>query len=134
MANENIKLNFLHLCDYASFGEGGKLNILGIFKKINITKFPATHPQLFIVANVIVTKPGSYKEIIKIIDDENNNIIKPLEFNLTFPSGRKEKQAEFGVVAQVNNLSLSKEGNHRVQIYINKQLIGEAILTVSKSK
>ncbi len=134
MANENIKLNFLHLCDYASFGEGGKLNILGIFKNINIPKFPATHPQLFIVANVIITKPGNYKEIIKIIDDENNNIITPLEFNLTFPLGRKEKQAELGVVAQVNNLRLSKEGNYRIQIYINEQLIGEAILTVSKSK
>jgi len=133
--DKNIKLNFLHICDYASFGERGKLNILGIFKNINILKIPTVYPQLFIVTSIIVANSGSFKEVIKIVDDENIDILNPpLQFNLNSPPTRKEKQAKIGVVAQVNNLRLSKKGKYKVQIYVNNKLIGETTLMVSKLK
>ena len=62
----NVKLNFAHICDYASFGDG-KLNILGIFKSINTKKLPAIHPQLAIVTNISIDKGVEYEEIIKLI-------------------------------------------------------------------
>ena len=130
--NNNIKLNFLHVCDYASLDRDGKLNILGIFKNISVAKIPSVHPQLFIVTNITVFKHGSFKEIIRIVDDKDNEIIMPLKFNLIFPSSKKKKQAELGVIARVNNLRLSKTGNYKVQVYIDKRLIGETSITVSE--
>jgi hypothetical protein len=52
----NPKLNFAHICDYAFFGEAGKVNIIGIFKNITVLKLPAVHPQMFIVTNITVDK------------------------------------------------------------------------------
>jgi len=132
MKKEDIKLNFLHICDYASFSKEGKLNILGVFKDIKIRTIPAVHPQLFIVSNIISIKHADFKETIKIIDDENNEIIKSLEFNLKSASSRKEKQAEFGIVAQINNIKFDKVGQYKVEVFIDEELIGETILNVSK--
>ena len=140
--NNNIKLNFLHVCDYASFSVGGKLNILGIFKNINTPKVPVVHPQLFVVTNITITKPnnaGNYKEIIKIVDNEGDDILKPLEFNLKPSSnkerpGKKKKDIQIGVVAEINNIQFSKEGNYKVQVNINGKLIGETSLTVTLRK
>jgi len=61
---ENVKLNFAHICDYASFSEGGKLNISGIFKNVNSAEFPITLSQMFIVVNILVDTAGTYEETI----------------------------------------------------------------------
>jgi len=134
MSNENIKLNFIHICDYASLGEGGKLNVSGIFENINVKGFPAVHPQMFVVTNIIVKKYGEFKEVIKIIDDEKNDIINPLEFNLKFPSSRQEKQAKLGVIAQLNNIKFEKAGVYKVQIWVNDSQLGETLLNVNVLK
>jgi len=131
MTNENIKLNFLHVCDYVSFDKSGKLNILGIFENIGVKKFPAVHPQMFIVTNIIVKKHGEFREVIKIIDDENNNIVDPLEFNLKFPSSRQEKQVKFGAIAQLNNIKFEKAGVYKVQVWVNNSQLDESLLNVN---
>jgi hypothetical protein len=134
MEKDDIKLNFLHICDYASFGDGGKLNILGIFKNINAPKFPVVHPQLFVVTNVNIAKSGNFKETIRIIDEDNNDImVSPLEFKLSSTEGlKKDGKAELGVVAQVNNLRFSKTGDYKVQVYIDNKLVGQTPLMVSQ--
>jgi hypothetical protein len=126
---ENVKLNFAHICDYASFGEGGKLNILGIFKNINAAKFPVIHPQMFIVANILVDTAGTYKEIIKLVREEDGiEIITPFEFNIT----ANKANAELGVFGQINAVKFDKEGIYKFKIYVNDNLIKEISLIVNK--
>lgn len=126
---ENVKLNFVHICDYASFSEGRKLNILGIFKNINAVKFPVIHPQMFIVVNITVNTAGAYKEVIKFIREEDDvEIIKPLEFNITANKGN----SEFGVFGQINSVKFDKDGIYKFKVYVNDNLIQEIPLIVNK--
>ena len=126
---ENVKLNFAHICDYASISEGGKLNVSGIFKSINVVKFPAIHLQMFIVVNIIVDTAGTYKETIKFIKESDGiEIIKPLEFNLVTNKGN----SELGVFGQISNVKFNEEGIYKFKIYVNDNLIKEIPLVVNK--
>lgn len=130
-----MKLNFGFVCDYASFGVGGKLNILGIFKKINGLSLPIIHPQLFIVANILIDQEGTYKEVIKLVRKEDDQeIITPLEFNLSAPKQPEGKKIELGVVGQINNIKFEKSGEYEFKIFVNDELIDSIPLNVSIKK
>lgn len=130
-----MKLNFGFVCDYASFGMGGKLNILGIFKNINGLDLPIIHPQLFIVVNVLIDKEGTYKEVIKLIRKEDNQeIITPLEFNLSASKQPEGKKIEWGVVGQINNIKFEKSGKYEFKIFVNDELVDSIPLNVNVKK
>jgi len=127
---KNVKLNFAHICDYASFSEGGKLNIFGIFKNINTAGFPIVHSQMFIVVNITAGIAGEYKEVIKFVREEDKTeIIKPLEFNMR----TNKSNSEIGVLGQISNIKFDKEGKYKFKIYINNNLIQEIPLMVNKN-
>jgi len=120
---KNIKLNFVFLCDYASMGEAGKLNIMGIFKTIFGKQLPIVQPQMFIVTNVSVDKGRDYKEVIKITDEDDQEIGKAIEFKFSFPKDEKDEKVEAGFIGQLNATEFNKEGKHKLKIYINDELI-----------
>lgn len=126
-----MKLNFGFICDYASFGEAGKLNILGIFKNINGSSLPLVHPQLYVVVNVMIDKPGNHKEVIKLVAKEDGReIISPLEFNLSAPADATGKKIELGVMGQINNIKFEKAGEYIFKVLVNNEIVGEIPLTV----
>lgn len=128
MKKEEVEVNFVHLCDYFSFGENGKINILGGFKSINGPIMPITIAQMFIVTNITVKKAGTYKEVIKLYKDEVlSDIMKPLEFTVM----AKESNSEIGTFGQLNALSFN-EGIYKFKIFIDGELIKEIPFSVNK--
>ena len=126
---ENVKLNFAHICDYASFGDGGKLNVLGIFKSIFSNKLPIIHPQMFVVTNIIVDTAGIYRERIELIREEDSKpIISPLEFNLS----AGQSGMELGALGQITQARFDKAGKYKFKITVNDLLIKEIFLSVSQ--
>jgi uncharacterized protein DUF6941 len=41
-------VEYLHVCDYAFVGQGGKPGIIGIFDRISASAFPVAHPLMAI--------------------------------------------------------------------------------------
>ena len=122
----DYKLNFIHVCDYASVGERGKLNILGTFENIFSKNAPFVHPQLYIVTNVSIEKPGNYKQLVKIIRTrDNQEIIKPLEFALSISQLPPTGEAKIGVIGQLNSVKFEEFGDYTVQVFIDTEKIGE---------
>lgn len=126
------KLNFLHVCDYASFDQNGKLNILGIFENINSPKFPHIHPQFFVVANISVQKPGEYEYVLRIADSENNEISK-----FTLPKVKlglvKDKQDNIiAIVGQFLGARFAQPGIYRVEVVADGELIDYKEIKVSQ--
>lgn len=48
------------ICDHASVTVDGKLNLNGIFDRIVVKEFPATHAQMFVLSKLILPK-GDHK-------------------------------------------------------------------------
>lgn len=128
---EDIKQNFLHVCDYVSFSEG-KLNILGVFKNINTNTVPVVHPQMFIVANVKINKSGKYKQSIKMVNEGGETEIFRQDFDLNIEIPKGKKQAEVGTVAQLTGISFANYGKYKVQVIVDEKLIDESEIEISK--
>jgi hypothetical protein len=126
---ENIKSNFAFICDQAFFSEGGKLNVIGIFKKINGKTLPLQHPQMYIVSSVFIEGSGTFEKEIKIVRVRDNfEIISPLKFTLI---AKGDKGAEFGVLGQLSNLKFDEAGNYEVRIFVNSNLVNKVPFNVS---
>ena len=120
---KNFKLNFLHVCDYASFDQMGKLNILGVFENVNSVKFPYQHPQFFVVANVLIFKSGEYECVIRVIDQDSIELGKFIlpKVNMTLVKGQPE--VKLGVVGQFNSIKFEKPGKYKIEIVIDGDIV-----------
>lgn len=119
---EQPKLNFFHVCEYASLGENKKLNILGIFKSINAPSEPITHGLIAFVLNVAVHEIGEHKIEIKLFksSDKTKKLIAPkFEFSPRVESLGDGTSSEIGIVAQMTNVQFPEFGEYIVQASVD---------------
>ena len=55
------EVEYLHICDYAFAGEGGKACIIGVFEAISAPAFPCTHPMMYVAAKF----QGTAHEVVR---------------------------------------------------------------------
>ena len=115
---ENIKLNFVIICDNAIIAEDNKsLYILGVFDTIFADRFPARHPRFSIVVNVS-GDPGEYPIIIKIKHKDTQEKIVELPTKL-YISGTGRKAQFIGTFL---NIQFKNEGEYVGEVFINDKL------------
>src|ERR1041384_5916025 len=61
-----LSLRTILLCDYALTGQDGKISAVGIFGQINVSRLPAVHPRLFIVA-IMDAEPGPHALTLQVL-------------------------------------------------------------------
>lgn len=127
------KLNFLHVCDYVSFAEGGKLNIMGVFKNINAQKTPVVHQLMFVVLNFSIFKSGKYELILKILEEKNKIEVTRQNFNLNISIPKGKKKAEVGITGQLNNVKFENFGRYKIQALLDDDFVGEADIELIKT-
>lgn len=111
------------LADYANVTAEGKLNILGIFDRINLVQMPAMHPQMYLVLRLeaqAVERERSHKIEIRLHDptgatifDVNGDIV---------PHGDGPQPTSTNQILTLNNLQLEKVGAYNFVIFINNDL------------
>ena len=73
------EVEYMHICDYAFSGEGGKACVIGIFDQLHASDFPTKHPQLW----VAVQLQGTPNEVIRGVRIEvrrpNGDVIAALD-------------------------------------------------------
>lgn len=119
------------LADYANVTADGKLNILGIFDRINMVQLPSVHPQMHLVlrieAHSAERERSHYIEIRlhdpdgKTIFDVNGDIV---------PHGDGAQPTSTNQILTLNNLQLEKVGAYKFVIFINNDLKSELPLHV----
>jgi len=130
MENKEIKLNFLHICDYASFDQMGKLNILGLFETINSIQFPYQHPQFFVVANLSISNSREYECVIRIIDldkiEINKFVLPKVKINLN----KNQSNTNLGIVGQFNGVKFEKPGKYTIEVMVDGNVVDSKEITV----
>ncbi len=113
--------------DYANKSSEGKLNILGIFNRINATNFPARHRQLFLVIRLVaVLGEIRNKHDIRFLflDEDGKELINGGgEFTIPHPKEGKQATAEF--IVDVGDLLLPKPGNYEFKLVLNSEVRAE---------
>jgi hypothetical protein len=119
------------LADYANVTADGKLNILGIFDRINLMQVPAIHPQMHLVLRLEVhpaERERSHNIEIRLHDPQGITIF---EVNGEIrPHGDSAQPISSNQVLTLNNLQLEKIGDYNFSIFINNDLKSELPLHV----
>ena len=124
---ENVKLNFIILCDNAFFAEPDKkLNIMGSFDTINSSGFPAIHPRMSVVISVDNIEQGNHIEILKITKDN-------LEIINTKTNFSKSESGRHQFIHNLLNVKFPQEGKYNVEVFIDDQFIGSTAMNTKKN-
>jgi uncharacterized protein DUF6941 len=110
--------------DYANHEVSGKLNVLGVFSRILVNEFPATHRRLYLVIRV-ASRLGEFdtKHDFKVAFVDTDGLeIGAQEGELQISKPESGKQGEADLIIEVGNLRLPKPGNYEFQLIINRKV------------
>lgn len=126
-----MKIDIFTLCDNAQ-EYNGKLVIVGTFNELFAGKFPATHPEMAIVARTIIEEedPEEHELEISAIKAETgeNALLQPFNTQLS-TKGNKGKIVFSNLILRINNMVIQEPGKYIIKFRIDK-LEKETILNV----
>ncbi|MEK7082539.1 MAG: hypothetical protein AAB972_00065 [Patescibacteria group bacterium] len=114
---ENIKINFLHICENAFFAEDKKLNIIGIFDHINAKGFPAMHSR-FSIALSVTGIIHDKKIIIEIMSPDGIPII-----SLTLKNVKLGNEPKTNLVLNFIGVKFPQSGNYKIIFKVDDKII-----------
>jgi hypothetical protein len=119
------------LADYANVTAEGKLNILGIFDRINVETLPAVHPQMHLVLRLEAhaaerERPQSIE--IRLHDPDGQTVFE-VRGDMV-PHGPPNRPIATNQILTLNNLQLMKVGGYTFVVFVNNDLKTEIPLGV----
>jgi hypothetical protein len=88
---------------------------------------------MFIVLNFSVYKSGKYELVLKIVNEKNKIEIAKQNFDLNISIPKGKKQAEVGITGQFNNIKFENYGKHKIQAFLNNNVIAENAIDLIKN-
>ena len=108
----------------------GKKSLIGVFHELRADRFPATHPTLWIYANLTDAR-GRYDFEIQLIDVSHNKVLgkgTPPPIDISGPLQTTE------LSAQLRNVTLLSPGTYEFQLHANQQLVATKAIRVMQVK
>jgi len=124
--NEEIKLEYMHLCDYASPALLGKINLMGIFESI----FSPKAPDFFVAVKISAKAKTEYKVSFEIQSEKDNTKIFVDENPIIIPNNNNEPNFTF--IKLMKNIDFKDFGSYRILIIINGLQVGYKEIKVQK--
>ncbi|HUP88231.1 MAG TPA: hypothetical protein VM100_02705 [Longimicrobiales bacterium] len=108
------------LADYANVTGDGKLNILGIFDRINLMQIPAVHTQMHLILR-LEAHPAEQNRAHSVeirLQDPEGVVIFEVQGEIV-PRGEAGQTVSTNQILTLNNLQLEKIGDYRFIVLIN---------------
>ncbi len=129
-----MQIKLAVLADYANVTAEGKLNILGIFDRINVSELPAVHPQMQFIIR-IEAHPAEKDRVHSIevrLHDPDGQTVFELSGEMVPRGGGAGQTIAANQIITINNLSLRQTGEYSFVVFINNDLKTEVPLTVTQ--
>jgi hypothetical protein len=123
------------LADYANVSSEGKLNILGIFDRVNVTDLPAAHPQMHLILRLQAhpaERDRPHKVEIRLHDPDGQTVFE-LAGDIV-PRGIPGETIASNQILTINNLAIAKVGEYTFVVFIDNDLKAEVPLSVGFSE
>jgi len=127
-----MELTFALLADYANVSQEGKLNVLGLFNRIWVQKFPAQHPQMHLVLRFLA-RAGEYGKTrqvtIRLITEDGKEVFS-LPQNIAIGEGGG-RPLEINRILVMNNVVFSGPGEYSFRILVDDDEKGSVPVTLA---
>jgi len=119
--NETLRilpdLQFSVLCDDVRREHNGKMILLGLFETIGASRFPVSHPTLFVV-NRWCNGVGEFRQNT-VVRNPDNSILAEDSITVVKLDDLKAKHT---VIARFNNLRFSQAGEYGIEIRLDDEI------------
>ncbi|MGH7444075.1 MAG: DUF6941 family protein [Longimicrobiales bacterium] len=126
-----MRVKLALLADHANVTAEGKLNILGIFDRVNVNALPAVHPQMHLVLRFEahpVERERIHNVEIRLHDPDGQTVFEVK--GDVVPHGQPGQTIASNQILTLNNLQLAKSGGYTFAVFVNNDLKSELSLGV----
>lgn len=126
-----MRVKLALLADHANVTAEGKLNILGIFDRVNVNALPAVHPQMHLVLRFEahpVERERIHNVEIRLHDPDGQTVFEVK--GDVVPHGQPGQTIASNQILTLNNLQLAKSGGYTFVVFVNNDLKSELSLGV----
>lgn len=108
--------------DYANVAEGGKLNIMGIFRNIYSSNFPTRHPEMHLIIKLRAS-PAEYgqtrKLTIKLMDEDAKIELVNFSRDIVVPPPVGRQQPEINQILKIRDIIFPEPGTYQFSVLID---------------
>jgi len=120
--------------DYANIAQGGKLNVMGIFRNIYSTKFPALHPSMVLIIK-LGAELGEYEDertlTVKLLNPDGVELMK-ITNPIRIPEGKGGQRPEVNAILALNGIVFPEPGRYQFSVQVDKDIKGGLPLDIIK--
>lgn len=116
-----MKIALATVADFASGGEHGKLNIMGIFDNINAKEFPTVHGSMALVLRLHVESRDGEKDHairVRLLKPGGGNVFD-VAGNLSVGTMETGQERHVNHVMNLQNITFEESGTYYFLIYLN---------------
>lgn len=119
-----MEVHTILAADYANITKGGKLNVMGIFRIIRASTFPATHPSMHLVIKFLADmgEYGETREMTVILTDQDGNELFRMNgpLDVPTPSEGTHHRPEINAILELKMLTFQRAGMHQFIVLVDK--------------
>jgi len=116
-----MNVDTLLVADYANVTDNGKLNVMGVFRRINSSQFPTRHPEMYLIVGLSagVAEYGVIRNLtIKLLDPDAQEMMS-FSGEIKVPKGVGWKRAEVNRIIKLRDIVFPKAGIYEFSVLID---------------
>jgi hypothetical protein len=118
-----MELVLILLADYANVSREGKLNVMGIFDRLNATRFPAKHPEMHLIVKLrgeLGERGGSRQLTIRLIDQDGNEI-GSISRIFNIPEAEAGRPPEVNFIIGLRDMVFPEPGTYEFVLLVDRE-------------
>jgi hypothetical protein len=130
-----VDLRTILVADYANVAEGGKPNVMGIFRAINAERCPTRQPEMYFIATLTagVTEFGRQVTItVKLMDSDAKLTLVDFSQQTIVPTAQGGRRAEVNVIVRLRDVVFPDFGAYQFSILVDNDEKGTLAIEVNK--
>lgn len=130
-----MELKTILIADYANIAEGGKPNVMGIFRVINAEKCPARQPEMYFIASLAAGAAEFGRQVtirVKLIDSSGKLTLVDFPQQIVVPTARGGRKAEINVIVRLRDIVFPDFGTYQFSILVGDDEKGTLPIEVNQ--
>lgn len=122
-------VQYTFLCEAATVGSDGKLNVLGIFNRVNTDTVPVKMHRLILVMSCSgsADEEGLHTIEIRLIAEDGQDHVEPLELDIEIP----KNGGSANLIGEYNGVEFRSFGSYSFEITSDRHFLASLPLEVS---
>jgi hypothetical protein len=130
-----VDLKTILVADYANVAEGGKPNVMGIFRTINAETCPTRQPEMYFITT-LTAGAGEFGRAatvgVKLMDSSAKQTLVDFSQQIVVPTAEGGRRAEVNVIVRLRDVVFPDFGAYQFSVLVDNDEKGTLPIEVNK--